>query len=179
MGQDKAALPCPAPPESNAAEYHAVGNSLFDVATKRLEKQSLSVAISGHCSVEHSFSLIEDQVADQGPMQGVLSSLEFAKANDFQACLCTPIDVPFLTDRDLSLLIATWNQKQEPAVAFSDRIEPLIAIYPTSLIEGLRVSLANDQRSLMKWIKDIPFQSVALTKTSCRNINRPEDLKLG
>lgn len=176
MGQDKAALPYPTPVENSSSKNPVVDATFFSAATVRLSKLLLPVAISGDCSVDHSFDLIQDQVANKGPMQGVLASLEFAKASGFQACLFTPIDVPFLTDGDISLLIETWNQKPMLTVAFSDRIEPLIAIYPTSLIEELRNCLANDQLSLMRWIKDTSMQKVAIPSTSCRNINRPADL---
>lgn len=166
MGRDKAGMDCPGRERL----------TFFDVATQRLLGHCQKVAISGHCSVDHPFDVIEDRVADQGPMQGVLSSLEYAREQNLQGCLVTPIDVPNLTGRDLSLLIQAWNQSPRLTVAFSNRLEPLIAIYPVACIDSLADCIQQSRLSLAGFIQDLSVNTVSLPTVSCRNFNRPSDM---
>jgi molybdopterin-guanine dinucleotide biosynthesis protein A len=167
MGRDKAALPCP--------DFD--GETFFSIATRRLQRHCQRIVISGQCSVTHAFPVIEDSAHQQGPMLGVLASLDYASSEGFQACLVTPVDVPFLSDHDLQQLIKHWAGQAKLTVAFSSRIEPLIAIYPTSMIDDLRHCVSDDQLSLMRWIKSTEAHRVSVSVASCRNINRPDDLK--
>ena len=185
MGRDKSALPYPAPtdldcPAKTAPDWTAKaakGQNFLTHATDRLQTLCKRVVVSGQSSVDHSFHVINDEVDHQGPIHGIVASLRFAKAESYDACFFTPVDMPNLTSDDLMRITDCWQESDTLTVAMSDRIEPLFAIYPVAVVEELEQCIERDNRSLMRWIKSTKHQTVAFSKTACRNINTPTDLK--
>ena len=178
MGRDKASLSCPASPSSgqSPAVDEDLPRTFLTHAVDRLRGLCGQIAVSGHCSVAHRQVVIRDDVDHQGPIHGVLASLRFAKQQGLAGCLMTPVDMPHLDGDDLGRVIQAWEASSVLTVAVSDRIEPLVAIYPTAIVDDLKSYLDRGDRSLMRWIQSIDHQSVVLSDRSCHNVNTPSDL---
>mgnify|MGYP001827462746 CR=1 FL=1 len=163
MGTDKAALP------------HA-GTTFLVHAINRLGKVCESVAVSGQTQAAHNVAVIDDPIKHQGPATGIAASLRFARKNQFDACLITPVDTPALTDDDLSRLCDAWQRDHGLTVAHTDRIEPLVAIYPVDLADSIDKLSNSKDRSLHRWIAGQEHTALPCATDHLHNINTSEDL---
>lgn len=163
MGRDKAML------------IHHQGKTFLEHALDRLHQVCQIAAISGG-SIEIVDALrIPDPMDHQGPVVGIATSLQYASANQFDACLFTPVDVPWLTTHELEKLRDHWIHHPQLTIAHSDRIEPLIGIYPVALTGELQRVADSSDRSLFRWIQTQPYTSLPFPADQIRNINQPED----
>ena len=120
----------------------------------------------------------DDSLGGAGPMRGLLTSLIEARSRGMHGILVNPVDTPMLPWQSMRELLTRANEHNIPAVAVSDRMEPLIAAYPISTIDSLRQSMKANERSLRRWLKDREaHMTVALPVEQCRNINTPDDLE--
>lgn len=161
------------------------GNTFLSIAINRLKSVCDSVWISGSVDDQMLRSLpptriIPDEVLDCGPMGGLISGLSTAADEGFAAVLCTPVDTPDLAIEDLRSLIQRYTQLssggQVAVVGYSDRVEPLIAIYPVQCLVPIRNAFSGGCRGLTAWLHKSKYEQVDLPLQRCRNINRPEDL---
>ncbi len=164
MGRDKASM------------THPLGESYLQFAINRLAAVCDDVIVSGETPVSHDRVSVIDAVPNQGPVMGILASLQYAKQQCFDGCLATPVDTPNLSVEDLQSLLAPWNKSPRLTLAHSDRIQPLIGIYGVDELESLQELASSSDRSLMRWIQTRNLQTVPLSLQACRNINTPEDL---
>jgi molybdopterin-guanine dinucleotide biosynthesis protein A len=164
MGRDKATLPMPG------------GGNFLDYAVQRVAKVCDAVAISGPHQSSVGIHEIPDPVAFTGPATGIAASLRFARAASFTACLFTPVDMPYLTNRDLLMLWEHWQLTSRLTVASCRCVQPLVGIYPVSLADALESLATSDDRSLSRWIQLQDHERVELPVSSWRNINTPDDL---
>lgn len=163
MGRDKAGLLLP---DGKTFLQHAIDRMRF----------TDEVVISGGSMQIDGVQTIPDSVAQQGPGFGIAESLDYAKTHQFSACLVTPVDVPALGIDDLRQLCDQWNQTQQLTVAKSDRIEPLIGIYPVDFADDLRQLARSNDKSLFRWIQLQNHTALPFPIDRVRNINTPEDL---
>jgi len=163
MGIDKATLP------------HA-GSTFLEHAIARLQSICSDVVVSGQTSTVHHWVAIKDRIDRQGPVVGIASALWYAREHRFDGCLVTPVDTPSLAVGDLEKLLNRWLIDGELTVAHSDRIEPLIGIYPVALTDDLDRLARSKDRSLYRWIDSQDHTSLPFPAVRTRNINTPEDL---
>jgi molybdopterin-guanine dinucleotide biosynthesis protein A len=164
MGRDKATLP------------HPDGGTFLQHAIDRIKQVTDEVVISGGNVELDDVPTIADSVAHQGPVQGIAKSVDHAKAHKFSACLVTPVDVPGLSVGDLCQLRDHWRSSGKLTIARSDRIEPLIGIYPVGFAEDLQQLARSTDRSLFRWIRTQDYTPLPFPALRVRNINTPEDL---
>lgn len=120
--------------------------------------------------------MIDDDVSlgGAGPMRGILSALIVASRERRNGVLVSPVDVPLLTTDDFKLIVdSSLDITDRPIIAVSDRVEPLIGFYPVTMLGPMREAMGTGQRSLVRFLENQPFQSVALEKSACQNINTP------
>ena len=163
MGTDKASLP------------HA-GTTFLVYALDRLGKVCESVAVSGQTDAAHDVTVIDDPIKHQGPATGIAASLRFARDNRFDACLITPVDTPALTDQGLVELCDAWKRCHKLTVARTDRIEPLVGIYPVDLADSIDALSTAQDRSLHRWIAGQDHTALPFPADHLNNINTSEDL---
>lgn len=171
MGRDKAALTT------------RQGQSFLDHAGRRLQEHCGTVCVSSSQQRETDFHRIPDPPESHGPISGIHASLSYARDHGFDACVFTPVDTPALTSRDLQTLIDAFAGHRDQVVcAVSDQtpehIEPLIAIYPVTLVDIIGTSIDAGQYSPRRLLRSLPITTVPLSAASCRNINTPSDLDL-
>ena len=164
MGYDKASL------------VHADGTSFLQHAIDRLCDLCDAVIVSGHTSIDHSVETIDDPVAHRGPATGIAAALEYAARHGFAACLVTPVDMPLLTATHLSGLVDQWQKQDEITVAESDRVQPLVGVYPVRFADPLKRLAESESRSLFRWLGSQDHHRVTLPASCCHNVNTPEDL---
>tara|TARA_R110002049_G_scaffold50370_2_gene142987 strand:+ start:53471 stop:54043 length:573 start_codon:yes stop_codon:yes gene_type:complete len=173
MGTDKANL------------AHPTGVSYLQYSYQRLTHVCDKVVISGNSprsgnSPHSDYEIVPDMLCERGPAAGVAAVLQYARANRFDACCITPVDMPDLTVDDLVTMHQKWLAHPEQTVcgiSQSDaRLQPLVAIYPAAFLEDLTQLANSKDRSLHRWIASRPHETLSLTSESCRNVNRPEDI---
>jgi molybdopterin-guanine dinucleotide biosynthesis protein A len=169
MGRDKALLP------------HPDGGRFIDHAIKQVSTVCDEVCVAG--AIESQLEdinvvVLRDEVAFQGPITGIIAAMQYAKKNRCTACVVTPVDMPWLTSQEMSLLIQSWQKHRQLVCGVSDTgtRQPLVAIYPTQALPLLQSLAKSDDRSLTRWIENQAHQTVRLQGDACRNINRPGDL---
>ncbi len=164
MGRDKSFL------------QHADGTTYLQHAVRRIAVVCDAVGISCHQRIETEHHLILDPIAYQGPAVGIAASLRFAKQNSFAACLFTPVDMPHLTDSDLRAIKQIWQRSNGLTVAHAQQLQPLVAVYPVSLLGKIEQLAASADRSLMNWMKSENYATAGIPAAACHNVNTPQDL---
>ncbi len=167
MGRDKSTL------------THPNGGTFASHALGRLRGICDHVCVSGESAAVLQAEVIVDPVTCQGPVNGVAAALAYASQNSFDACLVTPVDMPLLTQGDLSELCQLWEKERKLCCAISagdHRLQPLVAVYPVSFQERLRDLADSKDRSLSRWFQTQAPLTITLSAESCRNVNAPEDL---
>ena len=167
MGREKAMLP------------HGDGGTFLSHAIERLRRQCDDVLISGATQAAHDAKTLADPVAHRGPATGIATALKYCQANGFDACFITPVDTPFLTAKELQRLKQHWRATDSTTLAITDRLQPLIGIYPVRLADDIEQLADSEDCSLSGWFRSHDHESVTLGKDVCRNINAPEDLSHG
>jgi molybdopterin-guanine dinucleotide biosynthesis protein A len=124
--------------------------------------------------------LVEDGEADVGPLAGIAAGLRAAPPG---LVIVLAVDMPSITAEHLKRLleIATPGRGVVPVVA--GQIEPLAAVYPTSLAGSAETWLAGGQRAVHKWVRrEAEKKNLLLWETPpgwagvFRSWNTPEDL---
>jgi len=123
---------------------------------------------------------VHDTSPELGPAMGVAACVQHAQISGYEACLITPVDMPYLSVADLCALRAQWSQHRHLPVcgitSTENRLQPLVAIYPVQCVESLAALVQSEHRSLRRWLAVHPHHTVGLSPRSCQNINSPDDL---
>lgn len=169
MGRDKAMLQLPG------------GSSFLDHAVDLLAAVCETVCLFGEHRYAARVDVFPDSFGGGGPIAGVLTALSVARQRSLHGCLSIAVDTPSLTAEDLVKLIDLWQLSPTTPTcgrcAETQRIQPLIAIYPTQSILSLQHAADSGQRSLRRWLRSVDHRTVDLPARACRNFNTPDDLK--
>jgi len=107
-----------------------------------------------------------------GPLAGLAGALAAVAADTVVVCAC---DLPDLAPDDVVALLAA--DRGRGAVAWSDRVEPLCALWPRrAALTAATALLAAGERSMRALVDRLDPQVVPLAAAHLRNVNRPEDL---
>ena len=170
MGRDKALLP------------HAAGGTWLEHITGLLNSLDLPVLVlTIHRSHEqllqtsHGVSVQRDATPGAGPLQAIAPVFP---ADQQQALLVAPVDMPELQADGLRQLISSWQQQPSAAAVAHDgeRLQPLLGIYPggSKQRQSMLETLAAGQNSWMAWLDQIDYRTVSLPPGQLRNCNRPQ-----
>jgi molybdopterin-guanine dinucleotide biosynthesis protein A len=139
--------------------------------------------ISGRSGVDYtvpSARVVIDQVADAGPLGG-LSALLAAARHPW--VLVIAVDLPYLTADYLQSLLAAGNGHTGIVPHGPRGYEPLVALYPRSLLARLESALAENRLGLQKLLQAAVEESVMQSReiTSAErslftNWNTPQDI---
>jgi molybdopterin-guanine dinucleotide biosynthesis protein A len=177
MGRDKAFLPFPAPDGPPLIAHQCA--LLRDLGIDDL-------LISGRPDTDYASAVpharvVLDTQSDSGPLAGLAAVLAAAR---HPRVLVMAIDHPRMTANYLRKLIHISNQSTGVVPSGPHGFEPLIAIYPCSLLPHIQQALVTGQFSLQtlltKAIKSSVIQSVKLDEDELplfANWNTPQDLK--
>jgi len=164
MGRDKALLPVGPSTLLNATIGPLV--ELFD---------EILIGVSlGQRILHPPGRLVEDEVAGQGPLRGILTGLRAARN---EACFVLACDMPGLP-ASVARKIARASKDAEIAIAVSVRTlkEPLLGIYKKSVIPVIESLLAGGKRSILDLFDRVPTTEVRLASEDIPpNINTPAE----
>lgn len=136
------------------------------------------ILVSGYKGSDCSARVIEDEVAFQGPLGGLQSSLPKAEG---ELVLVLGVDMVLVPEEDLQELLRQAKNTEKKAVILSHggKEEPLIGVYHTSLTADMKRELTTGKGSVFAFLKRIGYE-VFRTKTPDHcflNINDPETYK--
>ena len=171
MGRDKALLP------------HAAGGTWLEHITGLLNSLDLPVLVlTIHPSHEQllqtsqGVTVQRDAKPGTGPLQAIAPVFP---ADQQQALLIAPVDMPELQADGLRQLISIWHQQPTAAAVAHDgeRLQPLLGIYPggTKQRQSMLETLAAGHNSWMTWLDQIDYRAVSLPPGQLRNCNHPND----
>jgi molybdopterin-guanine dinucleotide biosynthesis protein A len=126
-------------------------------------------------------SAVVDVVSASGPMGGLVAGL---RASPHRLLAVVAVDMPWIDARLLAMLAARIGNRDVAACETARGVEPLHAVYSTSLLGTAEAALAGPDRSLQGLIARA--RAVRVAETDWRgagvsdgfgwNINTPEDL---
>ncbi|MBI1422302.1 MAG: molybdenum cofactor guanylyltransferase [Gammaproteobacteria bacterium] len=125
----------------------------------------------------YGFPVLRDQLSDyQGPLAGFAAGMQAASTTHIVTVPCDgPLLPPDLVER---LIHALESQQADIAVAHDgERLQPVYALIPVSLLTSLNAFLASNDRKIDRWYAQ---QRMALADFSdvpstFLNVNTPED----
>lgn len=113
---------------------------------------------------------IADQHPGEGPLGGVLTALSLGAP-----CLVVACDLPRLGAATLSSLIDALGD-HDAAIARSDRVEPLCAVWSARSAALLQIKFDAGERAVYRAIADLNVAWVRVPPEELRNVNTPADL---
>jgi molybdenum cofactor guanylyltransferase len=124
------------------------------------------------------FPVIADSVPGyQGPLAGMLAGMQYAKTN---FVLFVPCDTPNLPQRLPASLLAAMQEDTDISVAgIGTKLQPVVALARTSLVQSLGDALNRGERKTANWITSQSHIVVDFSdeQDGFQNINTTAELK--
>jgi molybdopterin-guanine dinucleotide biosynthesis protein A len=119
--------------------------------------------------------MVRDRWPDMGPMGGIASGLRQCPE---EALFVTACDTPLLDRTTVERILERWDGGVTLASA-GGRVQPLIGIYPKSVLPELEKRLAKGSLRMYDFLRAVGFRQVPLPEGSAaaENINTLEDYR--
>ncbi|WP_373496202.1 molybdenum cofactor guanylyltransferase [Aquiflexum sp.] len=123
--------------------------------------------------------LYKDSIQNKGPMGGLITALEQTSAPYVLLMGC---DMPFITKKAISHLIDNSKENKITVAGTNGYINPLLAIYPKSILPELKEHIENDRLKMQDFISSQDHHIVKMDEiektepTTLTNINSREEL---
>ncbi len=159
---------------ANKAELKLGDKTLVDIQVQKLKELGISdIMVSGYEKEIEGTRAVADIHAGKGPLGGVHACLKAAKD---PACLVISVDTPLLPAEVLKELVEA-HEGPATVLSYEGQIEPLIAVYDTSLADIAEEQLLKDDFSIRRMsanaeVKKVEFKGDADQLLNC---NEPED----
>ncbi len=122
----------------------------------------------------------------QGPLAGILASLDYARENHFDAIITLPSDTPFMPENIATKLLEISDNGSKIVSAFSNgRVHPVVSLVPINYQDALYDYLASGNRKIQPFFEadDWRIMKCEMQQASEEaydpfiNINTGEDLQ--
>jgi molybdenum cofactor guanylyltransferase len=138
------------------------------------------VAAPGQSLPPMAVTVVHDDVAYQGPLGGIRYGLQAVKG---EWAFVTSCDSAFLSVALISYLISERGDFDIVVPRWKDRLQPLVAMYRTTVIPSLDRQLANGELSVVqllakvrtRYLEESEIHRLDPYGESFFNMNRPED----
>lgn len=159
------------------------GRPMIEWIIERLEPQVDDIIVNANRNHDryagYGFPVVADGFGDyQGPLAGFAAAMERAATGSILTVPCdSPFPPPDLARRLLAVLRAS---DAELAVAHDgDRLQPVYALLPVSLLDSLRSFLAAGERKIDLWYARHRMATADFSdrREAFLNLNRPEDME--
>lgn len=135
-------------------------------------------SVTGNCSVvapagryeAFGFPVVDDRWPGEGPLGGILTAIESSESD---CNLIVAVDMPFLDSSILHALLSAGGT----AVAHTDRLHPLCAVYQRADFVPLKAYFDGGGRRVLSAIEHISFTPVDVSKYAVTNVNTPAEWK--
>jgi molybdopterin-guanine dinucleotide biosynthesis protein A len=161
MGVDKATLPV-----DGVAMARRVADALAAAGCSPVSAIGGDPDELSRLGLEH----IVDQYPGDGPLGGVLTALALQAPAAVMAC-----DLPGLRAETVTSLLDALGE-HDAAIAFSDRAEPLCAVWSDRAAPVLRARFQAGERAMHRAIDGLDIAWVTVAATDLHNVNAPGDL---
>lgn len=168
MGQDKAELTV-----ANGQKE----STFAELAHEKLKCYTTDVYYSINVTQKEYFSsnVIVDKYDNEGPLSGIISSLEFTQ----NSILVLGVDLPLIGKKTIKNLIANrnWDLLTTTYYNFQDtKWQPMVSIWEIETLPCLKKFFEEGGRSVQKFLDKFGNQKVEIQDISeFQNINTPED----
>jgi molybdenum cofactor guanylyltransferase len=124
---------------------------------------------------------IPDDVRGAGPLGGLVAAL---RASPHRLLAVVAVDLPWIDPMLIRMLAARIGEHDVAVCETRRGIQPLHAVYSTSLLEAAETALVGRDRSLRRLIEgahavrlaESEWRDAGFTDTFTRNLNSPSDL---
>ena len=124
---------------------------------------------------------VTDAVRDAGPLGGVVAAL---RASPHLLLTVVAVDLPWIDPRLLQLLAGVIGDADVAVCETAGGVEPLHAVYATSILEEAEAALAGPDRSLRgliarvkaRRVPESEWRAAGISERFARNLNTPEDV---
>jgi len=166
MGRDKATLEVGGIPMARRVAGSLTAAGIAPIAYVGGDHDAL--AALGH-------TVIADRWPGEGPLGGLLTALRWSPAARIFVASC---DLPRLTETTVSTLLAAVPGDAHAVLAFTDRIEPLCAIWDVEhTAPALQAAFDAGERSIRHALRGIPVRRVEFgDDPALRDVDTEADL---
>ena len=162
----------------------ADGYTWLERQVRLLRSLGLEVCVmSAHATHQHCLSgwpgvtVQTEPWSPSGPLRALSCLLT---ADETQALLTSPVDMPALQVEALQALLDAWHRNESRALVADDgqRLQPLLGIYPCSAINraALEAELREGQARWLGWLQRVDHDTLQLPAQQLSNVNHPTDL---
>jgi len=126
--------------------------------------------------------LVPDAEPASGPLGGLVAAL---RASPHRLLAVVAVDLPWVDPRLLSVLADAIGDHDVAVCETDGGIEPLHAVYATSLLEAAEIALRSEDRSIRHliarsdalYLSEIAWREAGISDAFTRNVNTPRDLE--
>ncbi|WP_298523795.1 molybdenum cofactor guanylyltransferase [uncultured Christiangramia sp.] len=122
--------------------------------------------------------LYTDIIPKKGPMGGLYTALEYSKAPMVILLAC---DMPSINKEGIQSLMTVAEPGKITVATDSERISPLFACYPKSVIEKVEKAILADELKMQEFVSKQPYITVDFKATEntevLQNLNTREELQ--
>jgi molybdenum cofactor guanylyltransferase len=159
------------------------GTTLLERALARLDVVCNPVLIAaGDTALQVAGRLsVADTVPGAGPLGGLAAAL---RASPHRLLAVVAVDLPWIDSRLIRMLAARIGDSEVVVCETGRGIEPLHAVYATSILAAAETALTRSDRSLRRLIEqsnavritEREWRDAGISDGFTRNINTPDDL---
>lgn len=148
MGQDKGLMPL-------------MGKPMICHLTDTLDQNNLSYSVIAHDPKyeELGFRVYKDILPEKGPMGALLTAFYFSRKDYVLLLGC---DTPFLPGEVVRRLMFSAKPGRISISCFRKNIQPLMAVYPVSLLDDLLTYVTNDLLKMRSWVTKSKLQFIEM-----------------
>jgi molybdopterin-guanine dinucleotide biosynthesis protein A len=122
-----------------------------------------------------------DAVHDSGPLGGLVTALRLSR---HRLLAVVAVDLPWIDPQLLRLLADAIGEHDVAVCETAHGIEPLHAVYSTSLLEAAETALISDDRSMRHliagsnalYMSESDWRAAGISEDFTYNVNTPQDL---
>jgi molybdopterin-guanine dinucleotide biosynthesis protein A len=168
MGRDKALI-------------EVDGTAMVDRLGAVLAAVCTDVVAIGPSPLAGGLRAVPDEFPGEGPLGGVITALRFAD-DDYDAVVIVACDLPWLDVDTLGQVVAAFanaaNDTEDVAVARTDRLEPLCAVWDPRVAKALDLQFDRGERAVHRALDGLRVRAVDVAAAPLRNVNVPNDLAI-
>ena len=163
MGRDKALVPVDgvAMAERVARALEAAGCA----GVRFIGGDARALAVLGR-------PVLPDAYPGAGPLGAVITALR-ATDRPVVVAACDLVDL----DADTVVAVVGDGLGDLPRVAHTDRLEPLLAWWPLSVLDALEAQFSAGERALHRALGAVGYVAAPVAASRLRNVNTPADLR--
>lgn len=129
--------------------------------------------------IQFGYDVVKDIIKDKGPIGGLLSAFHNTEADYVFLFAC---DMPFISIEAMQKVIAETEYDDVTVASVQNKINPLFAIYRTTLREETSKRISDDKLKMQDFIGNMRYKEVVIddlivnNPTLLNNINSMYDL---